>query len=344
MPPNPITLRRSCEACAKGKRHCDRSLPRCSRCSAKRIACEYINVPLAVRAKAQALSETNQCRGQVMKCNGTTHIRPSLRVEILKTHDRAIIQFLIDGMRQFPITFAEGMKTLFIHPHLYDSSLPQPIRDIHTICRLLRGSEQTSLPFEIIACVVRQKSAKIRQQAERVTTFEELLACIQALILAQCILIFHGDEDDEYAEYTNSMLASLARRLWEQAPIQLPGDLSLRRAWLFAESVRRTIIVSYILCGAYSLGKRNYSMRTPFVDALPFDVRTSLWDAPSEDSWEKATSSRPVSMVSLREYSDMLAAGRVHQVTTFGSLILAACKGLPISSIPFPPINAYEGS
>ncbi|KAF3387874.1 Transcription factor gsfR2 [Talaromyces pinophilus] len=341
---NPITLRRSCQACAKGKRRCDLALPKCSRCSAKGITCEYINIPLAMGAKPQAVSETNPCRGQIKKHNVNGHIRPPLRVEVLKSHDRAVVQFLVDGMRRFPIAFAQDMKTLFIHPHLYDSSLPGPIRDIHTICKLHQGAEHTSFHSELLAPTLRLKSAEIRQQSKHVTSFEGLLACVQALILTQCILIFHCNEDDEYAESTNDMLAGLARRLWEQAPIQLPHDLSPRRAWLFAESVRRTIIVSYVLCSAYSLGKRNYSVRTPFVDALPFDVRTSLWDAPSEESWEQAASSTPISMVSLREYSDMLAAGLVHEVTTFGSLILAACKGLPISRIPLPPINAYEGS
>ncbi|EKV07446.1 hypothetical protein PDIG_73070 [Penicillium digitatum PHI26] len=35
------------------------------------------------------------------------------------------------------------------------------------------------------------------------------------------------------------MLAGVAGKLWQQAPIQLPRALSPRSAWLFAESVRR---------------------------------------------------------------------------------------------------------
>jgi hypothetical protein len=63
------------------------------------------------------------------------------------------------------------------------------------------------------------------------------------------------------------MLAGVAGKLWQQAPIQLPQGLSPRHAWLLAESVRRTINVCFMLHSAYSLSTRNYSVRTPFVDS-----------------------------------------------------------------------------
>jgi hypothetical protein len=136
------------------------------------------------------------------------------------------------------------------------------------------------------------------------------------------------------------MLENVARRLWEQAPIQLPSTLTRRQAWLLAESVRRTIIVSLMLRSAYSLNTRNYSVRTPFVDALPFDVCTSLWD---EDFNHLANQNfgQSDSMISLHEYSDAMERGSVHDINNFGALILAACKGKELSGIPHPPHNPY---
>jgi hypothetical protein len=330
MMSNSVSLRRSCKACVKGKRRCDLSLPSCSRCADRRIVCEYTNIPLPAGAE----SVTSHRHKQVKKYShiNMAHIRPFLHVEILKTHDRATVRFLIDRMRGFPVAFAQYKMTLFIHPHLYDPSL----EDIHTICSLYRGPEHS--PNKLLVASLRQKSAEIYRQTRQLTSFETLLACVQTLVLIQCMLVF--DRDEENAESTNSLLAGLARRLWAQAPMQLPHEMSPRRAWLFAESVRRTIIVSYVLCSVHSLQKQNYSIRTPFVEALPFDDRTFLWDAPSEQSWQEGTSRRPISMVSLREYSDMLASSGADEVTEFGSLVLAACKGM----LPSPPVRVHHGS
>ncbi|RAK78918.1 uncharacterized protein BO72DRAFT_446682 [Aspergillus fijiensis CBS 313.89] len=139
------------------------------------------------------------------------------------------------------------------------------------------------------------------------------------------------------------MLLNLGHRLWVQAPVQLPATLSPRRAWLFAESVRRTIIVGFMLRSVYSLRTRNYSVRTPFVDALPFDVRTGLWDAADEEGvvTDELWGSSEGAMVSLHGYSGMLEQGQVHGIGAFAGLILAACRGKQVADVargfPTPP-------
>ncbi|KAI9929536.1 hypothetical protein ASPWEDRAFT_534080 [Aspergillus wentii DTO 134E9] len=320
-----ISLRRSCQACAKVKRRCDRLIPKCSRCSTKGINCEYVNAPLAAGMTSKIQKQK--------PIRAITSIPPSLDMEILKTFEPSIVRFIVNGMRDFPNAFARDVKTSFIHPDLYDNlSLPGPIQDLHIIC----ASYNANPSSQLLCRVLKQKSAEIRRQAARASTFEDLLVCIQALVLAQCILVFDRPEnDDQYLESTTNMLTGLAWKLWQQAPIQLPHTLSPRRAWLLAESVRRTIIVAYILRSAYSFDKRNYSVRTPFIEALPFDVRTSLWDAPAEN-WEEAAVTSQSSMVSLREYSGMLESGRVHGISAFGNLILAACKGKTAATVQFP--------
>lgn len=57
-------------------------------------------------------------------------------MEMIKTFDGGIIRFLIDGMRAFPITFAQQMKTLFIHPEIYGSSSHSAlVQEIYTLCK-----------------------------------------------------------------------------------------------------------------------------------------------------------------------------------------------------------------
>ena len=185
------------------------------------------------------------------------------------------------------------------------------------------------------------KLDEIHRQFSGSSTFDELLDYSQALKIIQCILALNQDPSRPYTERNGCMLERVAKTLWEQAPIQLPSTFTRRHAWLLAESVRRTIIVALMLRSAYSLKTREYSVRTPFVDALPFDVRTTLWDDSSSPAWDELDSASTASMISLHEYSGAMENGSVRDIGNFGALILAACKGKQVSAIQYPPRNSY---
>jgi hypothetical protein len=269
-------------------------------------------------------------------------IPATLGLEIAKEYDPNIIRFLVGGLRNLPFEFATSRKTLFIHPGLYTSGLPTPVREVHDVCKLSMHHYSNGENSFTMISMFRQHSMELFGRLNHSANFEELLGCSQALVLIQCILALNDTgTTGPFSEATSSMLAGIAMKLWQQAPIQLPQALSPRQAWLLAESVRRTIIVCFMLRSAYSLSKRNYSVRTPFVDSLPFDLRTNLWDDDSSTSWEHALSDSNNFMVSLHEWSDSMAAGRVHDVSHFSGLILAACKGQAVSIIPSPPLGTY---
>lgn len=86
------------------------------------------------------------------------------------------------------------------------------------------------------------------------------------------------------------------------------------------------------------------SVQTPFVDSLPFDLRTNLWDENSEIARRDALFDSKGSMFLLHEWSDGLAAGRGHDVSSFSKLILAACKGQAACSILSLPVNSHIDS
>ncbi|EAW16723.1 uncharacterized protein NFIA_000670 [Aspergillus fischeri NRRL 181] len=284
--PKPLTLCRSCRACANSKRRCDRGFPCCSRCLVWK------------RPNAVASSPTAQLH------------RP-LRLEITKSYPQQIVRFLVHGMRD---------KT------------PTQIIAAYDLCKLhTQIGQGKGTGMATLGPRLRQQLINLLHQFMHAKSFEELLACAQALILLQCIVLLRDDQN-MYSDRVSCSLADVGQRLWQQAPFQLPHTLSPRRAWIYAESVRRTIIVSFMLRSVYSLQRRNYSVRTPFIDSLPFDVRTSLWDTPGE-AWADGPSK--AEMVSLHEYSGMLESGQIHDITPFGSLILAACRGVAISEIPF---------
>ncbi|KAJ5864958.1 uncharacterized protein N7529_006874 [Penicillium soppii] len=338
-----LTLRRSCQACVKSKRRCDQGWPRCGRCLGKDINCEYVNAPFTVTSTG--ISPAWQYMGvdySIANATFTPQILAPLQLEMMKEPDPNIIQLLVAGLRDLPVKFAQNNKNIFIHPDLYTNVLPIPVREIHSICKLNIQTGESSRVTFILSSMLRQHSAKIYRRLNQAASFEELLGYSQAFVLIQCILLFNEDGTKRpYSEVISAMLAGVAGKLFQQAPIQLPHALSPRRAWLFAESVRRTIIVCFMLRSAYSLNTRKYSVRTPFVDSLPFDLRTNLWDNDSDIAWQDALSDSRDSMVSLHEWSDGLAAGRVYDVSSFSALILAACKGRAVFMIPTPPVDYH---
>ncbi|CEJ57322.1 hypothetical protein PMG11_06019 [Penicillium brasilianum] len=334
-----VTLRRSCQACIKSKRRCDQLWPKCSRCQGKGHDCEYANTPFTATSDSRR-SLINKAPHNRRRAAGSHQIRAPLRLEIAKEYDQSAIRFLVRGLREYPRAFVTGQKTDFIHPEIYLSGLPSAMQEARSLCgryaqRPPRGKISDILYF------LRMKSDEIYRHFSRSSSFHDLLACSQALIIIQCILALNQDLPSRYSEDTSIMLETVAKRLWERAPVQLPPTLTHRQARLLGESVRRTIIVSLMLRSAYSLYTRNYSVRTPFVDALPFDVRTSFWDDDSNHALADRGSSLSGSMVSLHEYSDAMERGSVHNINNFGALILAACKGKELSGIPRPPQNSY---
>ncbi|KAL4984885.1 hypothetical protein BDW68DRAFT_190138 [Aspergillus falconensis] len=323
----PQTLRRACQACARGKRRCDQRWPWCSRCQTRGINCEYANVPLTAEDDVTTATAPLDIL--------TIH-RP-LPMEIPKRYEQRIITLLVAGVASIPVEFAQSVKTHFIHSELWPGGSgsgylpPAPIRDMYAVCQLYPHFHRTTT----FLALLRQKMAYQYRQTLRAANFEEALASAQALLLAQCMLIATEGPDVPYSEATSTMLLHLGQRLYQQAPTQLPSTLSPRRAWLFAESVRRTIIAAFVLRGVYSLKKRNYSVRTPFIDSLPFDMRTALWDASGDES-KDAVGDPADSIVSLHQYSGMLESGLVHGISPFGGLILAACRGKAVEEIVYP--------
>ena len=142
------------------------------------------------------------------------------------------------------------------------------------------------------------------------------------------ILLFTGDSPRRrLAEPWLRLLGCWTCKLWEQAPNRLPASLSPWQAWLFAETVRRTILISYLIRGVYSEYKLGYCVHHLNVEALPFDGHTRLWEPKTATAWESLKPGLASSMVSLREYTNDYARGLTHPRGVFETLLLVSRHG-----------------
>lgn len=372
MATNGTSLRRSCQGCVKVKRRCDLLFPECTRCVKKGVRCHYVNIPLSAQSNAPPEHRITKSRSPdsnnstpddqygisnngnditiVLRVSGSfsssecanyhsLSIPPSMEMEIRKHRTPDIIRMVASSVQQASVLFAQGHSP-FIHPCLYGKTPPRPIREMRDLCNLCLadGRLSSSKLYQLL----QRHTLSLLQYAKKAGSFEELLACVQGLVLAQCIQLTNDKMNEQSLNKLNDIIVHLSRKLWSEVPQELPSSMTPWRAWMFAESVRRTIIYSHIASAAHSLLTLGYACRTPFVDALPFDSRTWLWEIRSENLWERHNSSLEMPMVSLYEYTNFLEFGQSQAYSNFEGVIVATCRGkeLPIRD-PSTAIEAF---
>jgi hypothetical protein len=236
--------------------------------------------------------------------NGLQIFNPR-HLEIVRVFNQATLHQLSDILRSFPGQFAEHGTTSFIHSGLYDYTLPSSLKEVRDICYSyhIGGEYLASNRLNALRFTIR----RLLRLSKRTTCFTDTLAYAQAISLAQIIRLLecHDTHEDEI-ERDNEEMWALTHQLWQHAPTQLPSSLSPWKAWLFSENVRRTIMVCNILLAVYSSLRRGYTMHSLCVEALPFDVRTRLWDMESESAWVAAASMMPGShLVTLSQFTEL---------------------------------------
>ena len=349
------TLRRSCNACARAKKRCDLFFPQCSRCQSRSLRCFYANEPTHASFGRTADEQSRQAAPPNVASSTEHEVHPSQPYPsdggvnrgfqfprltfqypsfygVPLTLDTETVRFLVVHLTSFPATFAETGTAPFINLDVYENRLPEAITDIWTLCAAVSPSASSNKFF--FAQILDTKTTQLIRSASTFTSFTELLAMVQVLILALIIRLFSCKDINDNQIKNDALLDALGKltlRLWQKAPTQVSASLSPRQAWLFAESVRRTILTSHMLRGTYDVIRQGYFLHTTFVEALPFDLRTSLWERLSSSSNADDAAFRVANigtkLASYREYSDMWDYGQIHGSTTFGILLLVACKG-----------------
>ena len=250
---------------------------------------------------------------------------PSLP-EIKWRNSKATICYLASKLWEFPITFVNEGRTPFIHNQLYSKRSPCQMQEAYRVCEIVSQGKRQDV--EAQSSLLKPILEELKKERARAASFDDLLASVQALMLYLVICLFSAIPDlrrtgEEYCY----LLDLWTRSLREQAPAELSHTLSAWQAWYFAESVRRTIIISHMIRGVYATLKQGYHIHTLYVEALPFDPQTLLWDAQSATAWTKCTPPTRPQMLSYREYVNGYAIGKLAPTGLFERLLLTACYG-----------------
>lgn len=293
--------RRSCNPCFTTRRKCDRTFPICSRCQRNNKNCQYAYLPRASDGQtAQPGYQSNQISRYITHQHYQQDTTPSAqnsaeleaqwhsipkslgrlgtqpRVVGLESHVWAFAQ-----LRGYPQHFATRGENIFIHPTLYRSFFPASIRTAFGICAATLSLNQQT--YSLIFQAVDAEVFNLLRSPLTGTLFESL-AAFQALVLYQIVRVFYGDVKEQWAaEQQEYIVRSIGLRLLRQAEEELPMPPTTWESWIFAETVRRTVLFSFKLYTLYWSFRAGTCKENGALNHLPLSANPGIWDSQDVD-------------------------------------------------------------
>jgi hypothetical protein len=240
-------------------------------------------------------------------------------VSLSTTLPRDRVVFSVQQFKSYPAMLLSQGRTPFIHPSLYNEDVPLPyaLEEAYSACALYLSRTDNTTPT-ILRIIERKNNALVATAGT--WTIAEHLAALQAMCLFQIIRLFDGDiRQRALADEQESLLLDWATKLQSRMQDQssdfdscqtsglapgtsLTSNGSTDRtpnshttnippswsSWVFAESVRRTLIVSWMINGVYAVVKQGFCYYSEVVTTLPFTASAQLWRATSAYHFEKA--------------------------------------------------------
>ncbi|OCL11977.1 hypothetical protein AOQ84DRAFT_170896 [Glonium stellatum] len=328
-----VARRKSCGECAKAKRRCDMQMPRCQRCTKKNIDCRYprsgppiSEVPIPeldfpwlddllrapeTAAWADVLAEPALSNYHPTNSDGTS-LPDFLQIEppSMTTLARQEMTFAVRQFKTYPEKWLKEGKAPFIHRCLYATNMPRALQDAYAACAIYstKTEENSTVAYAVIEA---KANELIRSPNQSSWTHLDLLAAVQGLLIFQFIRLFDGDiRQRAQAEQAEPVLESWTEQLKSRTQTEqaiTTSNTTSWRAWLFAESVRRTIIMSFMIRGIYSLSQ--------------------LWDATSAFQWNKACRECSPLWVLRMNFDAVLREAKANEVDEFGIVMMVTYKG-----------------
>jgi hypothetical protein len=232
--------------------------------------------------------------------------------------------------KTWPEKWVKEGKAPFIHPRIYTTGMPRPLQDAYAACAIY--STKTEQNEFVAFTVIESKANELLHSPDQPSwTTMDLLAAVQAMLIFQFIRLLDGDiRQRASAENAEPVLQTWteqlsAKTLEEQ--MYTTDTAPSWRSWIFGESVRRTITMSFYLGGAYSLAKHGFCTLGEYVTANSFTAQRRLWEARSPLEWERVKKTHNSHWVSKMDFDRIIRESTYEELDDFGMVLLTTYKG-----------------
>ncbi|EXJ94781.1 hypothetical protein A1O1_03179 [Capronia coronata CBS 617.96] len=319
MPPS---LRKACHACTASKRRCRPQLPKCSRCLERGLDCTYDLEPVSN-----------------LTTTGTDHILPAqhpvrqvlptrLYDSVAAAHADAIRSYTPQGydlqkgvqvmanpetfeltklhLRRIPLLTFQHRSTLYVHAQVLSAG-----EGLSAIPLVAARSDPPSRADSTSGIVPTEKRRLLSLNV-RDLTFTQFMAVFHELIAIVLASYLDKSQTDVVAsdfQNLSELFTTWAQHFYSILPESLDSSLSAWQAWVIAESGRRTMICIDMIRGVMEILRLGYCYYRPGIEALPFDARTGLWEANSEEEWRSALASHGGEECSLMSWHEFIESG-----------------------------------
>jgi hypothetical protein len=240
-------------------------------------------------------------------------------------------EWVIEQLKSYPRTFGQHGETTFIHKELYRDQLPHMIRAAFGVSAAYACTNEGSKSM-----LFRTLDAGVQELLEQALdeTLLEALARLQAMALYQIIRLFHGDlRQRTLAEQQENMVGAWGLQLLQRASVELRGPNLTWKDWMIAESIRRTVLVTFMLYGVYSVFKHGICPEYPTLSILPVSTQAVLWKSPEAYLHHDDLTDT----MKYRDFTEFWLASPRRKLEPFEKMLLVACKGTEqVEALSFP--------
>jgi hypothetical protein len=231
-------------------------------------------------------------------------------------------EWVIEQLKSYPRAFAQHAESTFIHKESYRNELPRAMQAAFGVCAAYACMNDANK--SMILRSLEAEAMELLSPAPEGTLLEAL-SWMQAMVLYQTIRLFHGElKQRNIAEQQESLIGAKGLQLLQRANVELRGEIPTMENWILAESIRRTVMVAFMLYAVYSIFKHGVCPEYPTLSILPISTKAALWNSPTAH----LNYGSFADTVKYREFTEMWLASPPRKLEPFEKMLLVACKGI----------------
>ncbi|KAB5566256.1 hypothetical protein GE09DRAFT_1055831 [Coniochaeta sp. 2T2.1] len=244
---------------------------------------------------------------------------------------------VVTRVKRFISDAATRNATPFMHRYLYKDNTPSCILDCFATNVLYTNRNPSNMTM-VMRALHRNVSDIVRTQAVHTNaTVAEKLARTQALFLYQVIRLFDGDvtlraQGEADIPLLQGWLCELCKvrdnlgnlEESEQSLVRVEPPQEWER-WIFAESLRRTIIMAYSVITLYQMMKNAEGPddQSAWTYTHRWTLSRHLWEADSSFTFSRVWKEQPHYVISNYSFDEFLKYGKGDDVDEFAEILLS---------------------